>query len=93
MFDKMRQLTEMKKQADRIKKELDSVMVEVEEVPGIKIVMTGTQDFRSFEINESLLRAENKTQLEKDLLQSMNAAVKKTQSVAAQRIASMGPGF
>ena len=93
MFDKMKQLMDMKKQADKIKGELDRVTVDVNEVQGIKIVMTGAQDFRSIEIDQNLLSSTNKNQLEKDLLKSVNAAVKKAQDVAAQRMTSMMSGF
>ena len=93
MFDKMKHLMDMKKQADKIKGELDRVTVDVTEVQGIKIVMTGAQDFRSIEIDSNLLSPTNKNQLEKDLLKSVNAAIKKAQSAAAQRMAYMMPGF
>ena len=46
MFDKMKQLMELKKQADQIKRELDAALVDVQEVNGIKISITGSQNFR-----------------------------------------------
>ena len=93
MLDKVKQLMEMKKQADKIRKELDAITVEVAEVRGIKMVVTGTLNFRSVEIDESLLAAENKSRFESDLLRSINAAVKKSQTVAAQKMASVMPGL
>lgn len=93
MFDKMKQLMEMKKQADRIKKELDAVTVDVNDVRGIKVAITGSQEFRSVEIEESLLTPDNKKRLEADLLRSINAAVKKAQNVAAQKMMGSMPGF
>jgi len=93
MFDKMKQLMEMKKQADRIKKELDRVCVDVNDVPGIHIEITGSQAFRSIEIREDLLTAENKARLEADLLRSLNAAVKKSQAAAAQKMAAAMPNI
>ena len=93
MFDRMKQLMDMKKQADRIKGELDRVTVDVDEVEGIKIVMTGAQDFRSIEIDPNLLNPANKNQLEKDILKSVNTAIKKAQGAAAQRMTSMMQGF
>jgi DNA-binding YbaB/EbfC family protein len=90
----MKQLMEMKKQADRIKKELDAITVEVCDVPGIKVQMTGSQTFKSITLDENLLKPERKEQFQKDLLRSMNAAVKKAQTVAAQKMASSMPmGF
>ena len=93
MFDKMKQLMDMKKQADRIKKELDAVTVDVSEVKGIAVQITGSQVFRSINIDADLLKPENKQQLERDLLRSVNAAVKKSQSEAAQKMAALMPGL
>jgi DNA-binding YbaB/EbfC family protein len=93
MFDKMKDLMEMKKQADRIKKELDAITVEVNDVQGIKISVTGSQNFRSVEIDAGLLKPENKSRLENDLLRSINAAIKKSQTTAAQKMATVMPGL
>jgi DNA-binding protein YbaB len=93
MFDKMKQLMEIKKQADSIKKELDALTMEVEEIRGIKIVVTGSQSFRSINIDESMLNAENKGRFERDLLQSMNAAMNKAQTAAARKMAQVMPQF
>lgn len=93
MFDKMKQLMEMKKQAERIKKELSDTLIDVEEVKGIKIVITGAQEFRSIELDESLITTQDKARLEGDLLRSFNAATKKAQNVAAQKMSSLMPGM
>lgn len=93
MFDKMKQLMEMKKQADKIKKELDASSVEVNEVNGITMVMTGSQSVRSVNIDETLLNSNNKKKIESDLVRSFNAAVKKSQKVAAQKMQAVMPGF
>lgn len=93
MFDKMKQLMELKKQADQIKRELDAALVDVQEVNGIKISITGSQNFRSIEIDGPLLAPENKERLEADLLRSMNAAIKKSQTVAAQKMKDVMPGL
>ena len=92
MFDKMKQLMDMKKQADRIKKDLDQMTVEVTSVPGLKLVVTGSQDFRSITIEEGLLSDPNK--LQQTILRGVNAAIKESQKMAAQKMASMMPaGF
>lgn len=93
MLDKMKQLMEMKRQADKIKKELDAMCVDVEEVRGIRITVTGSQNFRSIEIDENLFTSGNKEKLESDLTRSVNAAVKKAQNLAAQKMASLMPGM
>lgn len=93
MFDKMKQMMEMKKQADRIKKELDAVSVDVSDIRGIKIVISGAQEFRSIEIDEGLLGIDNKKRFEADLLKSLNTAIKKAQQVAAQKMMAAMPGM
>lgn len=93
MFDKMKQLMEMKKQADQIKRELDGTQIESADVRGIKIVVNGSLEVRSIEIEESLLTAANKKNLERDLTRGMNAAVRKAQGIAASKMRDMMPGF
>jgi DNA-binding protein YbaB len=93
MFDKMKQLMEMKGQADRLKKELDAVSLDITEVRGIKITITGSQEIRSIEIDETLLTAANKKRLESDLMRSLNVATKKVQQVAAQKMMAAMPGL
>lgn len=93
MLDKMRQLMEMKRQADQIKRDLDAVTVAIEEVRGIKITISGSQNFKSLEIDERYLNTGNKERLEADLLRSLNAAIGKSQAVAAQKMKSVLPGL
>ncbi len=93
MLDKMKQLMDMKKQADKIKRELDGVSVDVEEVRGIKITINGSQVFQAVEIEEGLVESIDKKKLESHLLRSMNAAVKKSQNMAAMKMRDVMPGF
>ncbi len=93
MFDKMKQFMEMKKQADEIKRNLDALEVDVEEVRGIKIRITGSQNFRSLQIDPARLGPDQKDRLEADLLRSLNAAVKAAQKAAARKMASAMPGL
>jgi len=93
MFDKMKELMEMKSQADRIKKELDRARVEISAVNGIDIVINGSQNFQSITIDQALVKAENTQKLESDLLTSINKAIKESQNVAAQKMKEVMPGF
>ena len=86
MLDKIKQLMEIKKQADQIKRELDATRIEVNEVRGLKIVVTGAQEFQTVEIDQDLIQADNKKSLEESLLRGINAAVKKSQNVAAEKM-------
>ena len=97
MFDKMKELMEVKRQAESLKRELDAANIEVTEVRGIKIVINGSQNFKSVEIDPELLNAENKKRLENDLMRALNSAIKKAQNLAAQKMKAMTglniPGF
>lgn len=93
MLGKMKELMEMKKQADRIKKELDQVTAEVNDINGIRIIINGSQDFKYIEIADSLLNSSNKVKLEKDLLKALNSAIKKSQTMAAEKMRSVLPNF
>lgn len=93
MFDKMKQLMEMKRQADQIKKELEAIKLEINEVRGIKIVVNGSQYFQSIEIDDNFLKPENKKKLELELLRSLNTSIKKSQQTAAQKMQQVMPGL
>ncbi|MBN1794786.1 MAG: YbaB/EbfC family nucleoid-associated protein [Candidatus Omnitrophica bacterium] len=93
MFGQMKNLMEMKRQADMIKRELEKVTTESEEVKGIKIVINGVQSVQSMEIDPSHLNEHNKGQFERDLCRSVNAAIKKSQAVAARKMAGSLPGM
>jgi len=93
MFDKMKQLMEMKKQVDKIKKNLDSSAIEIDEVKGISIKINGSQHFLSLSVSEDYLTPEAKPKLEKELLRAMNLAVRKSQSVAAEKMKSVMPSI
>jgi len=93
MLDKMKQLMEMKKRADKIKQELDSMIIDVNEVEGINIKINGTQIFDSININEGYLSSQEKDKFEQDLLRCINAAIAKSQQLATEKMKSALPGF
>lgn len=88
MFGKVKELMEMKKEADRIKKELDAIVLDVEDVKGIKIRINGSQEFLDLIIDEEYYSKADRNKLQKDLLRSVNAAMKKAQKTAAMKMAS-----
>ena len=92
MFDQVKKMMEMKKQADILKKELEATIIEVQETRGIKVVVNGAQIFQSIDIEEGLLNAGNKNRVQMDLLKNMNTAVKRSQQAAANKMKIM-PGF
>ncbi|HNV24431.1 MAG TPA: YbaB/EbfC family nucleoid-associated protein [Candidatus Omnitrophota bacterium] len=88
----MKKLMEMKKQADMIKRELDAVVIDVDGGSGIKIKINGSQQFQAIDIIAEKLKPENKARLEADLLKSLNAAMKKSQETAAEKMKNFLPG-
>ncbi len=92
MFDQVKKMMELKKQADKLKKELEATIIEVNEVRGIKATVNGAQIFQSIEIEEGLLTPANKNRVQMDLLRTVNNAVKKSQQSAAVKMKNM-PGF
>jgi DNA-binding protein YbaB len=92
MFDKVKELMEYKKKADQLKKELEGITIEINDVRPIKVKINGAQIFQSIEIDESILTAGQKNRIQMDLLRSINSAVKKSQQAAANKMKSM-PGF
>jgi hypothetical protein len=86
MFDKVKQLGELKKmrdQAMQMQKALAQEKIEVEE-QGIRIVMTGDQKIETIEIDD-----ENQFKL----VDVLNKAIKKSQEVAARKLQEMSGGL
>jgi DNA-binding protein YbaB len=92
VLDQVKQLMEMKRQADQMKRELDAMQVEHEE-RGINVVVTGAQTVCSINIDDTLVASGNKAELEKELVRCLNGAIKKAQLQAAQKMKDLMPGF
>ena len=68
MFDKMKQLYDMQKQAKQMKKDLEAQVVEKIGLGGkLKIAMNGTFEVKSISIDDSLLSPSQKSALESGL--------------------------
>ena len=92
MFDQVKKMMELKKQADLLKRELEKVIVEYNEVRGIKIRLNGAQMFQSFEIEDSWLAPQQKARFQTELIKAVNMAIKKSQKEAAAQMQKV-PGF
>ena len=92
MFDKVKELMELRKKADKLKKELEATIIEVNETRGIKLVINGAQIVQSIEIDEGLLSPAQKNRVQMDLLKSFNNGVKKSQQAAANKMRNI-PGL
>ena len=85
MFDQMKKLMEMKRQADQIKRKLENERIEISD-SGIRIMIDGAQKFKSIEVDSSLISIDNKKNLEASILKSINQAISQSQVVAAGKM-------
>ncbi|NCN07435.1 YbaB/EbfC family nucleoid-associated protein [Candidatus Falkowbacteria bacterium] len=91
MFNKLKQIQDLKSQANQIKKALSDESVEGSGAWGkVKITMDGNQEVKKVEIADEFLS--DKTKLESAILEATNDAIKKVQKVMAQKMSQMG-GF
>jgi DNA-binding protein YbaB len=90
MFDQMKKLMELKAQADKLKKELEKIIIEYNDVRGIKIKLNGAQMFQSVEIEDSWLEPKQRARFQVELVRAVNMAVKKSQKEAAIQMQKSG---
>jgi hypothetical protein len=82
-FSQLGELNKMRQQAMQIQKELQAEEVSVDK-NGVQIVITGDQKIKEIKVNG---RSDN------DVKEAVNEAVKKSQEVAAKKLASMQGGL
>jgi DNA-binding protein YbaB len=90
MFEKLKQIKELRDQAKTIQSALAGETI-ISDRHGIKITMDGNMN-----VKEVILEKEmSKEEMEKHLPDAMNDAIKKTQKVLAEKMRSMGglPGL
>lgn len=87
MLDKAKQLWELQKKAKQIQKELKDTEVEAKAASGlVTVVFNGEQHVQSIAIDESLLKPENKRDLEKALQQAIAEALSRVQAIAGEKM-------
>ena len=91
MFNKLKQIQDLKSQASQIKKALADESVEGSGAWGkVKVIMDGNQEVKKIEIADELLS--DKLKLENAIIEATNDAIKKVQKVMAQKMSQFG-GF
>jgi len=86
MFDKMKQLMEMQKKMQEMKRELDNTNFEVASSDGIiKITMNGSQEVKEVALAKDPQGIE-KVQLEKAVKDAYNRAIKRSHDIAAEKM-------
>jgi DNA-binding YbaB/EbfC family protein len=94
MFDKMKQLYEMQKQARQLQAQLGEMKVEKTNSDGtLKLTVNGTQKVENLSIDPSWLDPNKKTALEKALRQLMNDAFAEIQKQTAAQAATLMKGL
>jgi DNA-binding protein YbaB len=83
MFDQVKELNKLRKQAAQLKKEMERITVEVKE-GGVIIVMRGDQQVEAIEVE-----GEERS----DLKKAFNNAVKESQKKVAKKLAGMASGM
>ena len=79
----MGEIKKMRDQALAIQKELASEEIEVEK-NGVRVLITGDQKIKELEVNDHS---------DDDVREAVNEAIKKSQEVAARKLATMSGGL
>ncbi len=91
MFSKLKQVQDLKAQANQIKKALSDESVEGSGAWGkLKITMDGNQEVKKVDIADELMN--DKAKLQSAFIEATNDAIKKVQKVMAQKMSQFG-GF
>lgn len=90
MFDKIKDMYGLQKQARQLKKELKNTHIEAE-VDGITVIVDGEQEIIS--INFADEQAGNPGKLKENLVKALNKAIKKSQQVAAEKMKPLMGGL
>ncbi|MFA5092606.1 MAG: YbaB/EbfC family nucleoid-associated protein [Candidatus Omnitrophota bacterium] len=84
MFDKMKQLMEMQKKMQEVKKVLDNTNFDIQSSDGVvKITMNGAQEIKEVVLKDDLGES---ARLAVSLKDTFNRAIKRSQEVAAQKM-------
>ena len=88
MFGQLKQLQELRKQADQIKTALAAETIEGRGANGlVKIIMDGNQEVKQVEIDDQLLA--DKEKLAQGLKEATNDGIKKVQQVMAKKMSQL----
>ncbi len=91
MFNKLKQFKDLRSQAKEMQNALAQETVHVDGAHGkINMIIDGNQQVNALEIDADLIRPEKKAELEKQLKDTFNSAVKKAQMAMAKKAREMG---
>lgn len=89
MFGK---LNEAKQKAEEIKNKLNAITVEAN-VQGVSVIANANKVIQSVNVDENLLKSENKTLLEKSILEAVNNAMMQAENISATEMRAMMGGM
>jgi len=93
MFDKMKQLMDMQRKMQEIKRELENTNFDIASSDGlVKITMNGAQEVRAVNIQGDL-KAIDKAALEKSAQDAYNRAIKRSHDLAAEKMKKVTGGL
>jgi len=90
MFDKIKDMYGLQKQARQLKKELKNTHIEAE-VDGITVIVDGEQEIISINFTDE--QTGNPGKLKENLVKALNKAIKKSQQVAAEKMKPLMGGL
>jgi DNA-binding YbaB/EbfC family protein len=94
MLDKMKQLYEMQRKANELKKELESIRVEKTSKDGsVKVTVSGAMRVEDINIDPSRLTLEHKAMVEKSLRELLNQGFAEVQEKSSSRAAELMKGL
>ena len=89
IFDNLKQLSQLRQQANQFQKLLASKVVEVSSRNDeIKLKINGKMEILNIEIDEKILKPENKNYIEKLIKKTFEEAQKEIEKIIAQEIKS-----
>lgn len=89
MFNKLKQINELRKQANTIKHALAEEVIAVEN-KAVKLIIDGNQDIKTLEIKTEYLHPDKKNELEKQIKEAFADALKKVQRKMASKMQDLG---
>jgi len=90
MFDKVKDLYKLQKQAKEVKKKLGNLHIEAE-IEGVKVTINGEQEVILVEINDNA--PIDKKRLGEAITKCFNKAIKKSQQIAADEMKDVMGGM
>jgi len=89
IFDNLKQLSQLRQQANQFQKLLASKVVEISSRNNeIKLKINGKMEILNIEIDEKILKPENKNYIEKLIKKTFEEAQKEIEKIIAQEIKS-----